>query len=182
MNIIRPPGSSTLPRFRPVDNRKRIKVVAITLAAVAMIGTGAWAFGVNSGGKFTYKCSDDDYVPPTPDRVTVNVYNGTQVVGLGTEIAEELSKRNFVIGAVGNDPIRRKIRGTGELRYGPAAEQTNLINTLRSWQPGMVLVKDMTLKGPEVDFVLGVKFESLRDTPAPPPGTPKSACTPETAD
>lgn len=180
MNIIRPPGSSTLPRFRPVNQRRRVTVVAITLAACTIIGTAAWTFGVNSASDFTTECQREDYVAPTPDRVAVNVYNGTQIVGLGVVVADELKKRGFLIGKVDNDPLRRKIRGTGELRGGPLGGASDRqINALQAWQPGMVIVRDPKGKGPIVDFVLGAKFDKLRDVPEPPPGTPKSACKPD---
>ncbi len=181
MNLFRPPGSSTLPRFRPVNTRKRAQVVAIVLAVCTAIGAAAWTFGVNSEDDFSTECERDEYVAPVPDSNKVNVYNGTGIIGLGAEISTKLQGLGFTIGTVGNDPLARKIRGTGELRYGDAAELTNLIPALRSWQPGMVLVKDRR-KGNEVDFVLGQKFESLLEKPEPPPGTPQTACKPSSGD
>lgn len=180
MNIIRPPGSSSLPRFRPVNHRRRVQVVAITLGACTLIGTAAWTFGVNSGSDFTKECQRDEYVAPIPDPVAVNVYNGTSIIGLGAIVADELKKRGFQIGEVGNDPLRRKIRGTGELRGGALGGASDRqINALQAWQPGMVVVREERRKGPVVDFVLGAKFDKLRDVPEPPPGTPQSACKPD---
>ncbi|HUR73784.1 MAG TPA: LytR C-terminal domain-containing protein [Sporichthya sp.] len=177
MNVFRPPGSSTLPRFRPVNTRKRVQVVAIVLAACIGIGIVAWTLGVNSQNDFSTECERDQYVPPVPDATLVNVYNGTQIIGLGATVADELRAHGFTIGKIENDPLRRKIRGTGELRGGTSGAHN--IEALRSWQPGLAVVDDGR-KGPEVDFVLGAKFTKLNDTAEPPPGTPQTACKPGT--
>ncbi|GAA0633794.1 hypothetical protein GCM10009547_42230 [Sporichthya brevicatena] len=175
MNVFRPPGSSSVPRFRPVNTRKRVRNVSIVLASCTVLGIGAWTFGVNPNGDWRTKCERGEYVAPRPDPVTVNVYNGTGLGGLAATIKTQLEEKGFQIGEVANDPIGRKIRGTGEVRYGAAAETTNIIRALRSWQPGMVLVKDRR-PGPEVDFVMGQKFDALLEKPEPPPDTPKAAC------
>ncbi len=57
----------------------------------------------------------------------------------------------------------RKIRGTGELRAGPAGERQ--VAALQAWQPGMTVVMDSKRRGPSVDFVVGSKFDKLNDTP-----------------
>jgi hypothetical protein len=180
VNVFRPPGSSTLPRFRPVNTRKRVRVVAIVLASCTALGVGAWVWGVDPNEDFTTECQRDDYVAPVPDPVTVNVYNGTQTIGLGATVADALRQRGFTIGEIKNDPLGRKIRGTGEVRTGEGTDTTNIVDALRSWQPGMVVTKERTTKAHEVDFVLGAKFEALKDKAEPPPGTPKGACKPGT--
>lgn len=178
MNVFRPPGSSSVPRFRPVDTRKRAQIVAIVLAVCTGIGAAAWTFGVNSEDDFSTSCEREDYVVPTPDQNEVNVYNGSGLIGLGAQISEELRNRGFNIAKVDNDPLARKIRGTGELRFGEAARVSNILDTLRSWQPGLVLVNDGR-RGQEVDFVMGLKFQSLLADPVPPPDMPKTACKPD---
>jgi hypothetical protein len=151
--------------------------VAIVLAACIALGLAAWQFGVNSEDDFSTECERDEYVAPAPDATLVNVYNGTQTIGLGQTVAEELRSRGFTIGKIENDPLRRKIRGTGELRGSESGAHN--IEALRSWQPGMVVVDDKR-RGPEVDFVLGAKFDKLNDKAEPPPGTPQTACKPGT--
>lgn len=190
MNVFRPPGSSTLPRFRPVNTRKRARTVAIVLASCTVLGVGAWTFGVNPNGDWKTECQRDEYVAPVPDGTIVNVYNGSGIGGLGAKISADLQTRGFTTGKIENDPLARKIRGTGELRYGDLAANTNIVpgsatlvtilDALRSWQPGMVLVNDHR-KGADVDFVTGATFSSLRDVAEPPPGTPKGACKPQPA-
>lgn len=176
--MFRPPGSSSVPRFRPVNTRKRAQVVAIVLAACTAIGAAAWTFGVNSEDDFSRNCEREEYVVPSPDQTQVNVYNGSGLIGLGAQIAQELRDRGFNVAKIENDPLARKIRGTGELRYGDPAEVTNILDTLRSWQPGLVLVNDGR-RGTDVDFVMGLKFQSLLTEPVPPPNLPQAACKPE---
>ncbi len=183
MNVFRPPGSSTLPRFRPVNTRRRARNVALVLAGCVTLGLIAWQFGVKSEDDFSTECERDDYVALTPDPTAVHVYNSTQIIGLGQSVAQQLRDRNFTVGEIANDPLRRKIRGTGELRYSGTAAEHN-VEALRSWQPGMVVVKeDRPGRGPsEVDFVMGVKFDKLNDKAEPPPGTPQTACKPGTGE
>ncbi|MGQ0625504.1 MAG: LytR C-terminal domain-containing protein [Sporichthyaceae bacterium] len=148
------------------------------LAACAGIGTAAYTLGISSDASSRPDCQRADYVAPTPGRAPVNVYNSTPQGGLATNVASELKKRGFTIGEVDNDPLRRKIRGTGEIRGGPAGEAQ--IAALQAWQPGMVIVRDKGRRGPGVDFVMGLKFVELRAEPEAPPGAPPSACLPVT--
>ena len=139
--------------------------MASALAAFVGIGVAAWAFGVNSSSGTTAACEAAPTVVVVPDKVPVNVFNSTPQTGLAEQAAKELKAKGFKIGDVGNDKLRRKIRGTGELRYGPNGERQ--VAALQAWQPGMVLVNDKR-SGPVVDFVLGYKYEKLNDTPTAP--------------
>ncbi|MGQ0632424.1 MAG: LytR C-terminal domain-containing protein [Sporichthyaceae bacterium] len=166
-----------------MDTRRRVITVTAVLAVCAGLGTAAWAFGINSDASSRPDCVRAEYVAPKPDRAPVRVFNSTPVGGLAIRVAGELAKRGFTIGTgeddVGNDPLRRKIRGTGEIRGGPAGEAQ--IAALQAWQPGMVIVRDRNRRGPTVDFVMGLKFEKLRDAPEPPPGAPRNQCVPVTS-
>jgi hypothetical protein len=172
---MRPPGRSDVPRFRPVDRRKRIRAVSIVGVAVVVIGTGAWAFGINHKSPPSAGCTLETYVPPPVQHTKVNVYNGTLKAGFAETVADELRKLGFTIGKIANDPLRRKIRGTGEIRYGDEGKAQ--LDALRPWQGGMAPVFDRTNNGTEVDFVIGAKFESVYDAPKPPPGV-ELACVP----
>jgi hypothetical protein len=173
---MRPPGRSDVPRFRPVDRRKRIKAVTIVGVSVVVIATGAWAFGINHKSPPSIGCTLETYVPPPVQHTKVNVYNGTLKAGFAETVADELRKLGFTIGQIANDPLRRKIRGTGEIRYGDAGKPQ--VDALRPWQGGMNPVFDRR-NGADVDFVIGAKFESLYPAPKPPPGV-VLACVPNT--
>jgi LytR cell envelope-related transcriptional attenuator len=174
VSLMRPPGRSDVPRFRPVDRRKRIKAVTVVGVSVVAIGCGAWAFGINSKSKGSLGCTLETYVPPPVQHTKVNVYNGTLKAGFAEQVADELRQRGFTIGQIANDPLRRKIRGTGEIRYGDDGKAQ--LDALRPWQGGMNPVFDRR-NGADVDFVIGAKFETLYDAPKPPPGV-EMACIP----
>jgi len=59
------------------------------------------------------------------------VFNGTTRGGFAEQVADELRKRGFMVDKVGNDPLKRKIRGTGELRYGPTVAAGDQVKALR---------------------------------------------------
>ena len=164
---MRPPGRSDVPRFRPIDRRRRMKAVTIVGVAVVAIGSGAWAFGINHKSPPSAGCVVETYVPPPVQHTKVNVYNGTLKAGFAETVADQLRKLGFTIGQIANDPLRRKIRGTGEIRYGDDGKAQ--VDALRPWQGGMNPVYDRR-NGADVDFVIGAKFESMYPAPKPPPG------------
>jgi hypothetical protein len=168
VSLLRPPGKSAVPRFRPVNRRRRTQAVVISVVLLAAVGSGAWFFGVKSKSASQAACQRIVYVPPVPAHTPVNVMNGTTRGGFAEQVADELRKRGFTIGSTGNDPLRRKIRGTGELRYGPAA--ADQVKALRPWELGMNPVPDPRRQGADVDFVIGAKFTTLYDVAKPLPG------------
>lgn len=174
------PGAGA-PRFRPVSTRQRLNSVAIVMAVFLVLGLVAFGFVMTapSGKKAACAPLPAEASAVVPDKVAVNVFNGTIETGLGERIAKELESRGFIIGKIANDPLRRKIRGTGELRYGPAGGTQ--VAALQRWQPGMNLILDKKRRGPTVDFVLGSKFTKLNDTPAPPAGFNGCAAPPATS-
>lgn len=176
MTLFSPPSAgSGAPRFRPANTRKRIISVLVVISVFFAIGFAAWALGVNSEPKSNAAaCEAPKPTEIVPDATAVNVYNSTVVTGLAQEIADELKARGFKIGEVGNDPLRRKIRGTGELRFGPAGDKQ--VMALRAWQPGMMVLRDEKRRGPAVDFVLGTKFKALNDVPIPQDVIAAPAC------
>jgi LytR cell envelope-related transcriptional attenuator len=165
---LRPPGKSAVPRFRPVNKMRRVQAVVLSVALVGGAGAGAWFLGVKSKSGSRVVCQKAAYVPPAPPHTPVNVMNGTTQGGFAEQVADELRKRGFTIGAIGNDPLRRKIRGTGELRYGP--EGADQVKALRPWELGMNPVPDPRRQGAEVDFVIGRQFTTLYDVARPLPG------------
>ena len=78
--------------------------------------------------------------------VSINVYNAT------------LKARGFTIGQVANDPLGKKVAGTGELRYGPAGKTHAL--TASKLVADLVKVTDKRTDT-SVDLVLGKGFVEL---------------------
>ncbi|MFD9354819.1 LytR C-terminal domain-containing protein [Streptomyces sp. NPDC060031] len=63
---------------------------------------------------------------PQPGQITVNVYNATPRAGLAKAVGDELKKRGFTIGQVGNAPadFDKKVPAAGILVGSPKTDQT----------------------------------------------------------
>lgn len=122
-------------------------------------------------------CRPFDPRVATPANTTVNVYNATTKKGLAARTATELRRRGFTIGDVSNDPLKRKVAGAAEVRYGPAGKaRAPLVVPLGG--KGTTQVADKR-KEATVDLVLGATFTSLAPAPSP---TGKPMCaSPSTA-
>ncbi|MEW1911556.1 LytR C-terminal domain-containing protein [Kitasatospora sp. NPDC085895] len=123
---------------------------------------------------------------PQPQAVTVNVYNATDKSGMAARTAEELKKRGFTIGQVGNAPaaLDKKVPGTVQVISGPAG--LGAATLLGSQVASAARTADARTDA-TVDFVLGDSFAALLDptqaaaalaeatkpspTPSPQPGS-----------
>ncbi|WP_149827046.1 LytR C-terminal domain-containing protein [Streptomyces tailanensis] len=99
---------------------------------------------------------------PEPGRITVNVLNATPRAGLAKDTADELKKRGFRIGNVGNatEEYDKKVKGTAILLGAKAAEKTAL-PVLNTQLVGAQLKTDGRAKATEVDLIIGTGFKSL---------------------
>ncbi|MGW4895278.1 LytR C-terminal domain-containing protein [Kitasatospora sp. NPDC004240] len=124
---------------------------------------------------------------PQPATVTVNVYNATAKSGLAARTAEELKKRGFTIGKVGNAPaeLDKKVPGTAQVIGGPAA--TGALTLLGSQIAGATTTPDARTDA-TVDFVIGDSYNALLDEtqaaaalalatkPTPAPSSTNGSC------
>ncbi|MEV7288279.1 LytR C-terminal domain-containing protein [Streptomyces sp. NPDC093252] len=96
--------------------------------------------------------------PPAPGKITVNVLNATTRSGLAKRTADELAKRGFKIGEVGNAAKQydKKVKGTAIL-LGPTASLPVLATQLNTAERRT----DASRKGMEIDLILGDAFKSL---------------------
>ena len=100
-----------------------------------------------------------------PEKTKVNVYNASNRSGLAATVARQLKDRDFVIGAVANDPSKRGAPKVAEIRYG--AKGTAQAKLLRTAMPkGTTLVKDKR-KVVTVDLALGATALSMCPAPSP---------------
>lgn len=95
--------------------------------------------------------------------IKINVYNATNNIGLAESVATNFSNRDFQVLKVGNDPLKKKIDGVAELRYGPKG--VGSAHVLRAYfldeaEP----VFDPEREGDVVDVVLGEDFRQLATT------------------
>ncbi|MFB8396561.1 LytR C-terminal domain-containing protein [Streptomyces yangpuensis] len=100
-------------------------------------------------------------VLPQPGTITVNVYNATPRAGLAKAVGDELAKRGFVIGSVGNAPadFDKKVPGTGILLGSPATDKA-VYAVLGTQLPGTTQQTDAR-ETADVDLILGDAFKEL---------------------
>ncbi|GAA4995996.1 LytR C-terminal domain-containing protein [Streptomyces siamensis] len=126
---------------------------------------------------------------PEPGRITVNVLNATPRSGLAKKTADELKKRGFKIGDVGNATAAydKKVKGPG-LLLGSKAAYATVLPVLGTQLSGAELKTDGRAKATEVDLIIGTAFTSLTKKadadkalavlaqPTPAPSASKKSC------
>ncbi|MEU8913541.1 LytR C-terminal domain-containing protein [Streptomyces nigrescens] len=190
MSMLTPPGmggkkyritGDRYPRMRRPRHRRRI--VLSLVAAACALGLAGWGtlqlidvFGGRSNtahaGQDKQKCPDGAEADaaqaktaarklPAPGALTVNVFNATPRSGLAKRTADELQKRGFKIGKVGNAPAAydKKIKGAGIL-LGPKAAVDGPLKVLATQLTGAQQKTD-TRKGAELDLIIGDAFKAL---------------------
>ncbi|MGW8762278.1 LytR C-terminal domain-containing protein [Streptomyces sp. NPDC055815] len=184
MSMLTPPGmggkyritGDVYPRMRRPHRRRRI--VLASAAAVVVLGAAGWGtlqlvdvFSGDGGTKTTAGKQADCKPAPTPTaapaafpkpaQITVNVYNATPRSGLAKTTADELKKRGFTIGKVGNAPTAydKKVTGTGLLLGAPAA--TKGAFTVLGTQLAGATTKTDTRGTADVDLIIGTAFKTL---------------------
>ncbi|GFH38826.1 LytR C-terminal domain-containing protein [Streptomyces pacificus] len=187
MSMLTPPGmggkyritGNAYPRMR--RPRRRRKVVLAAVAAVAVLGLGGWGtlqlISAFSGD--TDKAAAKSKAaackpgptpsaaptPPRPAQITVNVYNATPRSGLAKATADELQKRGFNIGKVGNASPQydKKVPGPGLLLGSPDAHE-GPFGVLGTQLAGAQLKADARTSA-DVDLIIGTAFTTLTSKP-----------------
>lgn len=188
MSMLTPPGmggqykitGDKYPRMR--RNRGRRRLVFAVVASVAALGLLGWgtlqlidvftgggdkAGAVGAGADCTTSPSPSASQQqvkalPKPGQITVNVLNATPRGGLAKSTADELKKRGFKIGEVGNatKEYDKKVKGTGIL-LGAAAATDSALPVLRTQLADAQLKTDTRTKPAEVDLIIGTGFKAL---------------------
>lgn len=186
MSMLTPPGlggkyritGDKYPRMRRPRHRRRL-LLAGTSALVAL-GLAGWGttqlIDVFSGNAKKHAagrkagCEPDTAASavalPKPGQITVNVYNATPRGGLAKTTADELKKRGFRIGKVGNAPAKfdKKIPGAGILLGSPTVSN-DALTVLATHLKGATPQADAR-KTPDVDLFIGTGFTALNDIKA----------------
>ncbi|MFJ9021624.1 LytR C-terminal domain-containing protein [Streptomyces sp. NPDC102259] len=99
---------------------------------------------------------------PKPAQITVNVFNATTRSGLAKTTADELKKRGFKIGEVGNATKQydKKVAGTGIL-LGPAASLNTSLPVLATQLTTAERRTDAARTGTTLDLIIGNQFKAL---------------------
>ncbi|MGV2917456.1 LytR C-terminal domain-containing protein [Streptomyces alfalfae] len=186
MSMLTPPGmggeyritGDKYPRMRRTGGRRRIVLAVVaSAAALALVSWGTLQLiHVFSGGakasaaggaadcdrKAERAAAARKAKPlPKPGQIKVNVLNATPRGGLAKKTADELKKRGFAIGEVGNATKAhdKKVKGIGLLLGAPAATDTTL-PVLGTQLPGAEHQTDARKNG-EVDLIIGTRFKDL---------------------
>ena len=191
MSMLTPPGmggkyrikGDRYPRMR--RSRGRGKIITMSVAAVVALGVTGWGtlqlIDIFSGGDRTASASDaggrsagcaspspakrtQKPAPlPKPGSVKVNVLNATDRAGLAQDTADELKKRGFKIGKVGNAPksLDKKVKGGGVLIGAPGTDSTARLKVLGTQLADADTRHDKAHSPSAVDLVIGDKFEKL---------------------
>ncbi|MER5716697.1 LytR C-terminal domain-containing protein [Streptomyces sp. NPDC002132] len=194
MSMLTPPGmggkyritGDKYPRMRPPRRRGRLVVVVVACGAV--LGVGGWGtlqlIDVFTGGgdtastagskagcttkaaKASPAAAASPAVLPAPAQITVNVFNATTRGGLAKTTADELKKRGFRIGQVGNasNEYDKKVPGAGVL-LGPAASLNTSLPVLATQLTTAERRTDAARKGPAIDLIIGNAFTALTAQP-----------------
>ncbi|MEV8534845.1 LytR C-terminal domain-containing protein [Streptomyces sp. NPDC051211] len=98
---------------------------------------------------------------PKPGQITVNVYNATPRSGLAKAVGDELRKRGFVIGKVGNAPadFDKKVPGAGILLGSPRTDKA-AYSVLGTQLAGTTQQTDAR-ESADIDLILGDAFKAL---------------------
>ncbi|WP_369175225.1 LytR C-terminal domain-containing protein [Streptomyces sp. R28] len=195
------------PRMR--RRRRRGRLVGIAVASAAVLGMIGWGtlqlidLFTGGGGKASAAGTKADCETgatpsatpaatgtlPKPGKITVNVFNATTRSGLAKQTADELKKRGFKIGDVGNatKQFDKKIKGTG-LLLGPDAALHTSLPVLATQLSTAEYRTEAARKGPAVDLIIGDKFKELTKkadadkalaaltNPKPTPAASKKSC------
>ncbi|MFF1306588.1 LytR C-terminal domain-containing protein [Streptomyces sp. NPDC058307] len=186
MSMLTPPGmggkyritGDKYPRMRRPRRRGRLVFgVVASVAALSLVGWGTLQLiDVFTGGgdrasaagsrtacrtKSGASASASAAPLPKPGQITVNVLNATARGGLAKKTADELKKRGFKIGEVGNATATydKKVKGTGVLLGPSSALKTSL--PVLATQLASAETRTDTRKGAEVDLIIGTAFKSL---------------------
>jgi hypothetical protein len=186
MSMLTPPGmggkyritGDKYPRMRRPRRRGRLVFgVVASVAALSLVGWGTLQLiDVFTGGgdeasaagpkadcatKVGPSPSASAAPLPKPGQITVNVLNATARGGLAKKTADELKKRGFKIGDVGNatPTYDKKVKGTGILLGPSSALKTSL--PVLATQLTTAETRTDTRKGTEVDLIIGTAFKSL---------------------
>ncbi|MDQ0582013.1 hypothetical protein QF030_004191 [Streptomyces rishiriensis] len=173
------------PRMRPHRRRGRLAVVVVACGAV--LGVAGWGtlqlIDVFTGGGGTATAAGTGCSPkttkaspaasvsaaaavagtaPEPAQITVNVFNATTRSGLAKTTADELKKRGFKIGEVGNaiKQYDKKVTGTGIL-LGPASSLNTSLPVLATQLTTAERRTDAARAGTALDLIIGNQFKAL---------------------
>ncbi|MFJ5546973.1 LytR C-terminal domain-containing protein [Streptomyces sp. NPDC093225] len=188
MSMLTPPGmggkyrvtGTAYPRMRRPRRRRIVLAILGSILALGLLGYGtlqlidvfrgddkktAAGHGKDCTGTTRARTAAASAAPavalPEPAQITVNVYNATPRSGLAKAVGDELRKRGFKVGKVGNAPATfdKKVAGTGILLGSPKTDKA-AYSVLGAQLTGATQQTD-TRATADVDLILGTAFKEL---------------------
>jgi len=164
-------------------SRKRLRTAVTLVVAIALLAgafyyastyfkKGAATSAACPTGIATTAAPGAPGAAPAPGQITVNVYNATNRNGLAGDTAKGVKERGYVVGTVSNDPLRKTIPQTAEVRHGKNGEVA--AGVVAGLVAGSVLVVDARADA-SVDLVVGNGFQALVAAAPAAPGAPAAA-------
>ena len=175
------------PRMRrPRGRRRLVFLVVASVTALGLVGWGTLqlidvftgkgdkataagpkrdctsAVGPSAEATTASTTSGVDGALPKPGQITVNVLNATARSGLAKQTADELKKRGFRIGDVGNATATydKKVAGAGVLLGAKGAARAAL-PVLGTQLSDAEVKTDGRAQADRVDLIIGTAFKSL---------------------
>jgi LytR cell envelope-related transcriptional attenuator len=104
---------------------------------------------------------------PERNTVTLNVYNGTSLVGLAQDVGSQFKTRGFNIGKMDTAPAKadgKPYDNIATIVFGPEAVGAAFLVSAYFLVDDATMQFDIKRKGAEVDVVLGTRFQQLATT------------------
>ena len=146
--------------------RRRRLLLFVTLPGLFLgTATVATAYGTGLIGSPTVTCEPISEKAPARDSFEITLLNSNDTNGLGTDVARELTLRDFKIATVGNADSSVYVKGAATIYYGSEGRDNALL--LQKQIPGSQVWNDAR-PGNSVQLVLGYGFDKLVTEPDPP--------------
>ncbi|WP_068261766.1 LytR C-terminal domain-containing protein [Janibacter limosus] len=146
--------------------RRRRLLLFVTLPGLVLgTATVATAYGTGLIGTPAVTCEPISQPAPARDSFEVTLLNSNDTDGLGSEIARELTLRDFNIASVGNADSSVYVKGAATIYYGSEGRDNALL--LQKQIPGSKTWNDAR-PGDSVQLILGYGFDKLVSEPDPP--------------
>lgn len=146
--------------------RRRRLLLFVTLPGL-MLGTAtvATAYGTGLIGTEATVCEPISEPAPERDSFEIQLLNSNDTNGLGSEVARELTLRDFDVASVGNADSSVYVKGSATIYYGEEGRDNALL--LQKQIPGAKIWNDAR-PGDSVQLVLGYGYDKLVKEPEPP--------------
>lgn len=146
--------------------RRRRLLLFVTLPGLVLgTATVATAYGTGLIGATAPVCEPVSEPAPKRESFEIKLLNSNDTDGLGTDIARELTLRDFDVASVGNADSSVYVKGPATIYYGSEGRDNALL--LQKQIPGSKTWNDAR-PGDSVQLVLGYGFDKLVAEPDPP--------------